>query len=125
MAFRFRLQRILEYRNLLEEQAKEELGRRQLDLTQAGGVLLILNREQADISEIYRRQATGELGLSLLELTGEYWQALNGRAKRQKKIFELAALKADQQREDLRRCWKKRRILEILRQKALLNYHRE
>lgn len=117
-SFSFRLQRLLGFRNIQEEEAKRELGLRWRVLEQETARLSGLKDEERAVLEQWRRQLEREIKLPRLQVTQEYSRLLESRLLRQAEKFRKTQTRVEEQREVARQCWRKKRMLEILKGKA-------
>jgi len=121
-SFSFRLQRLLGFRHIQEEEAKRELGIRRLELEKEAARLSNLRREEEEILKQWRRQLDQEIELPRLQLTQEYSRVLENRLFRQSEQHRKSEDRVNEQREVARQCWRKKRMLEVLKDKARLEH---
>jgi flagellar export protein FliJ len=125
--FSFRLQRLLGFRNIQEEEAKRELGVRRLALEKEAARLYSLKQEEEAVLRKWREQLQHDIELPRLQLTQEYSRVLENRMLRQTEQHRRSEDRVEEQREVARQCWRKKRMLEVLKGKARLehNYHEQ
>ena len=125
MAFKFNLEQILHYRNGLESQAQEELAKRNQAMEEEARRLAMMQEEEVNVRGYCRLQEDREVDLTYLDQAHRYLNFLEGRIVQQAQEKEKAREKVDEQREELRRCWQERRVMEILKEKAWDSYKHE
>ncbi len=126
-AFSFRLQRLLGFRNIQEDEAKRELGVRRVALEKEAARLYSLKQEEEAVLRRWREQLQHSIELPRLQLTQEYSRVLESRMLRQAEQHRRSEDHVEEQREVARQCWRKKRMLEVLQGKAKLehNYHEQ
>jgi len=123
--FRFRLERMLKYRFSEEESARLELKRRRAHLEDAAAKTTFLEEEAAKVAESFRQQSCASLNLPLLELTGEYYRLVNRHLGEQYESLQRSARQVDEQAEAARLYWRRRRVLEMLQDRARTEHSRQ
>ncbi|MGM0653009.1 MAG: flagellar export protein FliJ [Bacillota bacterium] len=123
--YNFRLQRLLGFRNIQEEEAKRELGSRYMALELETNRLSSLKQEEQTVLDKWREQVQQEVELSNLKVTQEYSDLLEGRLNQQAKKYNKSKNRVEEQRRVARECWQKKRMLEILKDKAREDYKRQ
>ncbi len=118
----FRLQRLLGFRNIQEEEAKRELGVRHMALELETARLSSLKQEEETVLDKWREQAQEDVELSNLKVTQEYSELLEERLNQQAKQCNKSKTRVEEQRRVARECWQKKRMLEILKDKAREEY---
>jgi len=123
--FEFRLERVLGYRRRVEQQAQAELGRLEMAKAQAEEERRALERRSAQAQEEHRELHRGEL-----DLVGENLQRLFIRELDRRiaaKIDELRRLaeSIEEQRAEVVRAARDRRVMEQLRERAYARYLEE
>ncbi len=119
MALKFRLQRVLDLRYSQEEQAKKELARRQQNYQEAVRLVNLLLEEEGLLWELIRGQQAKNVNLGQLQQLSDFNACLGERIQEQEtKKMEYSNL-LEEQRVAVKACWQKRRVLEILQNKAL------
>jgi flagellar export protein FliJ len=121
-SFSFRLQRLLGFRHIQEEEAKRELGIRRLAMEKEATRLSNLRREEEEVLRQWRRQLDQEIELPRLQLTQEYSRVLENRLLSQSEQHRKSEDRVNEQREVARQCWRKKRMLEVLKNKAKLEH---
>lgn len=122
-SFNFRLKRLLSFRNLEEDEAKRELGLRKVALEQETARLQRLKQEENEVLTLWRHQLEQQIELPRLQLTQEYSRVLENRMDNQAEQQRRSKDRLDEQREIARQCWRKKRMLEVLQEKAKLEHH--
>lgn len=121
-SFNFRLQRLLGYRNILEEEAKRELGLRRSAMEQEVKRLNGLKQEEIKILQQWSEQLNYRIELPRLQATQEYSRLLERRLLNQAEEYKKTKDRVEEQREIATQCWRKKRMLEILKGKAHLEH---
>ncbi len=124
-SFNFRLQRLLGYRNMQEEEAKRELGLRQMALDREKSRLSSLKREEEALLSKWRDQTKQDVELSNLKVTQEYSSLLENRLLRQAQECNNSKNRVDDQRRVARERWQEKRMIEILKDKARFEHQRQ
>lgn len=117
-SFSFRLQRLLGFRHMEEEEAKRELGKRRLTMEKEAARLAGLRREEEEVLKKWRRQLKSDLNIARLQLTQEYSQVLEVRRLKQLERHKKSEDRVNEQRAVAKLCWQKKRMLEVLKEKA-------
>jgi flagellar export protein FliJ len=112
---KFRLQRVLELRCGRERLARHQLALRQLDYQQALEGVERLQVKENTLFSFVRGQDGSAVSLPLFQCISAYFVALRGEIAEQEERQHKALGLLEEQREILRRRWKERRMLEILR----------
>lgn len=120
--FSFRLQRLLGFRHMEEEEAKRELGMRRLAMEKEAARLSLLRQEEEEVLKKWRRQLDQDLELPRLQLTQEYSKVLENRLLKQLEQHQKSKERVNEQRAVARQCWRKKRMLEVLKEKAKLEH---
>lgn len=116
--FRFRLERLLGYRLSQEEKAVKELNLCKLHLEEVAAEALRLEDQATAAAGHWRRQAAGSVNLARLALTCEYYRVVSERLADQRDLERRSAQRVEEQLSAVRRSWRQRRALELLREKA-------
>ena len=125
MAFKFRLQSVLEHRQHLEELAKHEFARRLGALRQSQNHLAWLDQEHFQCrAEFNQRQAKG-IATDELVLVNEYLTVLRLQAMRERARQNILTQDLDKARAKLVEATRDRKVLESLRTRDLELYQRE
>jgi len=122
-SFSFRLQRLLGFRNIQEDEAKRELGLRRIALEKEAARLYSLKQEEESNLKRWREQLQQDIELPRLQLTQEYSRVLENRMLRQREQHRKSEDRVEEQREVARQCWRKKRMLEVLKGKARLEHN--
>lgn len=123
-AFHFRLQRLLGFRLVQEEQARRELGLRQVQMEQEKGRLNSLQHEEREIISRWSRELHDEIALPRLQATLDYGRVLEERLNRQERSYHRSRDLVEEQRAVAERCWRKKKVLEILENRARAEHNR-
>ena len=121
-SFSFRLQRLLGFRNIQEDEAKRELGVRSLALEKEAARLYSLKQEEESNLKRWREQLQHDIELPRLQLTQEYSRVLENRMLRQTEQHRKSEDRVEEQREVARQCWRKKKMLEVIKDKAKLEH---
>ena len=124
MAFKFNMEQILQYRNGLENQAKEELAKRQQVVEEQSRLLAQMQDEEASLYGSFCREE-GRVDLNYLEQAYNYLEHLEGKIQQQAQEKEKAQEQVNRQREELKTRWQERRVMEILKDKSRDEYQKE
>jgi len=117
MAQGFRLQQVLNYRKGKEAEAKEELAQKEASLKSALQRLDLYHREKQEIEDLWREQESRTVDLKTLGLTLHYHQrVVQNLSQQQQKCRKLEG-QTEHRRQKLKKCWQKRRVMEILKDK--------
>lgn len=122
-SFSFRLQRLLGFRNIQEDEAKRELGVRRIALEKEASRLYSLKQEEESNLKRWREQLQHDIELPRLQLTQEYSRVLENRMLRQTEQHRKSEDRVEEQREVARQCWRKKRMLEVIKDKAKLEHN--
>ncbi len=122
-SFSFRLQRLLGFRNIQEDEAKRELGVRRIALEKEATRLYSLKQEEESNLKRWREQLQHDIELPRLQLTQEYSRVLENRMLRQTEQHRKSEDRVEEQREVARQCWRKKRMLEVIKDKAKLEHN--
>ncbi len=124
-SFDFRLQRLLGYRNMQEEEAKRELGIRQMALEREKTLFSSLKKEEETLLHKWREQTKQDVELSTLKVTQEYSALLENRMHRQAQECNKSKNRLEEQRRVARKRWQEKRMIEILKDKAQFEHQRQ
>lgn len=122
MTLKFRLQRVLDLRCAQEELAKKELACREQDYRQAVQRVNLLVEGEGRLWELIREHLAQEIDLLQLQQICEYNAGLKEQLQDQEEKRQECLGRLEQQRAEVKTCWQKRRVLEILRSKAAAEY---
>ena len=127
MAFRFNLEQILKYRDGLEDQAQEKLAKKKQELKKADGRLQNLRTEQENMRGVCRQQVSQKQSIDVVSLsyTYQYINRLGERIEDQAKEKSKCQAKVNRQREEVKKCWQEKRVMEILKDKMYNQYLEE
>lgn len=118
MTMKFRLQRVLDLRQAQERIAQQELAARQqeyqLILHRISGLL----EDEGALFELIEEQSKSRLDLLRLRHMNRYSEELKRELAEQELRREQSLELVERQREAVRGCWQKRRMLEVLQSKA-------
>ncbi len=118
MTMKFRLQRVLDLRQAQERIAQQELAARQqeyqLILRRISGLL----EDEGALFELIEEQSKSRLDLLRLRHMNRYSEELKRELAEQELRREQSLELVERQREAVRGCWQKRRMLEVLQSKA-------
>jgi flagellar FliJ protein len=123
--FEFRLERVLEYRRRVEEQAQAELGRLEMARAQAEGERRALDRRRAEAQEQHRELHRGELDLIGENLQRLFIRELDRRVAAKLDEIRRLAESIEGQRAEVVRTARDRRVMEQLRERAYARYLEE
>ncbi len=121
-SFNFRLERLLNFRNMQEEEAKRELGLRYMALEEETTRLSGLKKEEEFLINQWQKQVEKDIELPCLQVTQQYSQRLENILVRQAEQYKKTKSKVEEQREEAKHCWQKKKVLEILKDKANSEY---
>jgi len=113
-SYNFRLQRLLGFRNMQEEEAIRELGMRRMALEKETAKLSGLQREEEYLLDWWQKQVEADIELPNLQITQEYSRHLDDLLDRQSEQYRNKKTQVEEQREVAKQCWRKKRMLEIL-----------
>ena len=116
--FRYRLERLLKYRCSQSEEDQKELVRRRLRLAEDVSKTARLEAELSAAAEQWRGQSRAELNLPLLELFSEYFRWVNIWLGEQRERELESSRLVEEQAEEACRSWRRRRVLELLKERA-------
>ncbi len=123
--FRFRFEQILNYRKILEEQVMQEFSEQVRDLEREKEKLHSLRAKKAALlAELMQKQA-GTLTATEISLYFEYVKRLREQEVAQVVLIANREKALEEKREELVEAVKRRKIMEILRQKKLENFQKE
>lgn len=125
MAFQFRLQKLLDYREEEKNMAAEELGRRQRELMEIKEELERLQQDELRLMELYRGQQGQTINLFALRAVESYRVFLQERFRCKQQELCQSEDKVEQQRQEVVENWKRCQVLEKLREKDRDGYNRE
>ncbi len=117
-AFNFRLQRLLGFRNIQEDEAIRELGLRRIALEEETARLSGLKREEEHLFLRWQKEVEESIQLTNLQITQEYSKHLERLLDNQSAQCKKKKTQVDEQREVAKECWRRKKILEILKDKA-------
>jgi len=123
--FAFRLQRVLDVKNTIEEVKRRDFlaadneYRKKIDELKEN--YLELSRYQDQL----KTKSREEISTQVLNLYYSYFNVLAGRIEYQKKLIELARQEMEKKREHLIAAVKERKILEKLKEKQFGQYQKE
>ncbi len=117
-SFNFRLQRLLGFRNIQEEEAKKELNLRWKALEEENARLSGLKYEEESLLEKWQNQVEQNIELPRLQVTQEYSRRLDNLLMNQAEQYNKTKSWVEEQREVAMQCWRKKKVLEILKDKA-------
>ncbi len=121
-AFNFRLQRLLGFRNMLEDEAIKELGLRRMALEEETARLSGLKKEEEHLLLQWQKEVEESIQLTNLQITQEYSKHLGRLLDNQSAQCKKKKNQVDEQREVAKECWRKKKILEILKDKASVEH---
>lgn len=122
--FNFRLQRLLGFRHMQEEEAKRELGLRRLALEEETARLSSIKREEQLVIDRWQQQVEAEVPLPSLQVTQEYSRRLETLLERQAEQYKKSRTRVEEQREVAMQCWRKKKMLEALKDKAGIEHRK-
>lgn len=127
MPFKFRLQKLLEYRENQKKQAQEELARRQRKVHAVQQELMRLQGEEQRLLENYQlSQGQGhELDIFALVSMEHYRCYLQKCYREQAEELQQAEKKLEEQRGVVMESWRGCKVLSVLRDKAQHHYLEE
>ena len=111
----FRLQQVLNYRKGKEDEAREELAQKEASLKKAQQRLDLFRQEKQELENLRRQQESYTVDLSFLNLTLQYHQRVEENMEQQEKKCRKLEGQTDHRRKQLKKCWQKRRVMEILK----------
>lgn len=116
MSFQFRYQRILDVREIEEEQEQVEFAEIQNRLSEERNKLNDLQDELREFFDQNRRKRTGSISVHDLTKSNDYAGVLKKRIEDQKEVVEQWEDKLEDQREKLIEASQKKRVLEALKE---------
>ena len=127
MAFQFRLQKLLDYREDEKDTAAEELGRRQRELLEIKKELERLQQDEQRVMELSRGQQEQEQKLNLFALRAveSYRVFLQERFRCKQQELCRSENQVEQQRQEVVENWRRCQVLEKLKEKDLSGYNKE
>ncbi len=125
MAFQFKLQKLLDYREDEKNAAAEELGRRQRELLEIEKELERLRRDEQRVMELGRGQQEQKLNLFALRAVESYRVFLQERFRCKQQELCRSEDQVEEQRREVVENWRRCRVLEKLKEKGLSGYQRE
>ncbi len=123
--FQFSLQRVLELRERLEEQAAQELGHLQSLEIDARRTLALQDSQRGQQLSAWREISQGVLDIGELETYQRYLELLDQEIDQQRALVQELAASVRQQTEKYLAARRKREMLEKLKEKEYAEYHRE
>ncbi|MEW5919743.1 MAG: flagellar export protein FliJ [Bacillota bacterium] len=125
MAFEFRLQKLLDYRENQKKLAQEELARRQRELLAVQQELDRLRDEEKRLLENHRRCQEKDLNIPALIFLENYRLFLQESCRKCVEELDRGEEHVEQQRHVVLETWRSCRILSTLREKAHSEYREE
>ena len=129
MAFQFRLQKLLDYREDEKDTAAEELGRRQRELLEIKKELERLQQDEQRVMELSRGQQEQEqeqkLNLFALRAVESYRVFLQERFRCKQQELCRSENQVEQPRQEVVEDWRRCQVLEKFKEKYLCGYNRE
>lgn len=122
MAFKFRLQKLLDYQEEEKKKAQEELARRQRELLEIQEELEKLRLEEQRTLEYFRAEQREKLDVFTLTAIESYRLFLQERLRRTQQELMQSRKLVEEQRQVLVEIWKKCEMLERLKEKNLESY---
>lgn len=119
---KFRLQRVLDLRYSQEELAKKELSHRERSYQAATREVNLLLEDEGRLWELIREQQLEKGRLSQWQQFSDFNAVLLERLQKKKERRRDCREQLEEQRAEVKVCWQKRRILEILQGKAMEKY---
>ncbi|MCS6831648.1 MAG: flagellar export protein FliJ [Armatimonadota bacterium] len=121
--FEFSLQKVLDYRQRVEEQAIRAFAEAQAHLIRERAMLhqLLIEREEC----LRRSQRRQQLAIELLDIEQTYLSALEGRIEAQRERVAQAEKVLQKKREALIEAQRERKVLERLREKHYEQWRQE
>jgi flagellar FliJ protein len=119
----FHLESVLEFRQLLEDEARQILGRRQRELWEEQERLKALHREQECVQDdIARRAAEPSVDVAVIGQGYAYRDVLETRIAGQVERVRLAAEEVERQREAVVAAMQDRKVMEKLKERHVADY---
>ncbi len=125
MAFQFRLQKLLDYREDEKKLAQEELARRQRELLEIQEELEKLQKEEQRLLEFHRGRQLKKLDVFTLTAIESYRLFLQERFRSKQQELYQSQEQVEEQRKLVVESWKSCQVLEKLKEKSLNTYLRE
>ncbi len=125
MAFEFRLQKLLEYRESQKKLAQEELARRQRELLALQHELERLQGEEQQLLQKHRLAQEKELNVATLIFLENYRFYLQGNYRRCVEALQRSEAQLNRQRQAVLEAWRSCRVLKTLKEKAKAEYLEE
>jgi flagellar FliJ protein len=125
MTYAFKLQTVLDHRQLLEDNLKKELADIQQQVLAIQKQLDVMKRKEIKtIDALNQAQAEG-LSSDQVLTYHTYLQRLSDRMAKEKTNVETLSVQASAKKDELLEAMKNRKILERLKDQGLERYHRE
>ncbi len=125
MAFQFRLQKLLDYREDQKNLAQEELARRQRELLKIQEELDRLQKKEQRVLEFHRGHQLQKLDVFTLTAAESYRLFLQERFRsKQQELLQIRE-QVEEQRNTVVESWRSCQVLEKLREKSLNVYIQE
>lgn len=125
MDFQFSLQKLLEVRERLEQQAAAKLGHLQLLEAEARKRLALKEDERERQLQAWREKNQGELDISELEAYQRWLEALAEAISQQRTLIDQLKESVKQQTEEFLATRRKREMLEKIREKEYAEFRKE
>jgi len=125
MDFQFSLQKLLEVRERLEQQAAAKLGHLQLLEAEARKRLALKEDERERQLQAWREKNQGELDISELEAYQRWLEALAEAISQQRALIDQLKESVKQQTEEFLATRRKREMLEKIREKEYAEFRKE
>jgi len=119
---KFRLQRVLDLRHSEEELAKKELAGQELAYRQSVRQLDLLQEDEEHLWGLIRTMQKEGTDLLHWQLTTDFYTVLKEKIENQEEKRRKHLEFLEKQRARVKSCWQKRRVLEILRSKAVAEH---
>ena len=123
--FQFSLQKVLELRERMEEQAAAELGRLQSLETEARKRLALQEDQRGQKLSAWREISQGALDIGELETYQRYLGMLDQNIVQQRALVHELEVSVEEQTNEFLAARRKREMLEKLKEKEYAQYHRE
>lgn len=124
-AFKFRLQKVLDYKQQVEDTKKQELFRLMKIFHEEEKVLIKLHELLLKKLSEFEEKQQGELDILELLFYSGYISRLNGEIEQQREKLKQLALQIEQKRGEVIAASKERRIMEKLREKKYKEFMKE
>ncbi|MDO9536588.1 MAG: flagellar export protein FliJ [Bacillota bacterium] len=125
MAFDFKLQKLLDYRDSQKSLAQEELSRRQRELLEIEEELKRLEHKSEQLLEFHRGRQVEKIDVFALMSIESYRTFLQERFRCKKQELGQSQEQVEKQRQHVVESWKGCQVLEKLKEKDLGRYTRE